>query len=117
MRTARRSLSLSFMTTLQRLPAKDTFMQQNRRQFLTGAGITLSYGLLARLGSSQEKKGTRVILLGTKGGPRVGEAGRSNPSTLVLINDVPYVVDCGYSTSRQLISAGVPLNRLRYLFI
>jgi metallo-beta-lactamase superfamily protein len=59
----------------------------------------------------------RVILLGTKGGPRVGEAGRSNPSTLVLINEVPYVVDCGYGTSRQLLAAGVSLNRLRYLFI
>jgi ribonuclease BN (tRNA processing enzyme) len=35
----------------------------------------------------------------------------------MLINDVPYVVDCGYGTSRQLISAGVPLNKLRYLFI
>ena len=66
---------------------------------------------------SQEKKSTRVILLGTKGGPRVGEAGRSNPSTLVLINDVPYLVDCGYGVSKQLITANVALNRLRYLFI
>lgn len=56
-------------------------------------------------------------MLGTKGGPRVGEAGRSNPSTLILIDDVPYVVDCGSGVSRQLISAGVALNRLRYIFI
>jgi len=42
--------------------------------------------------------------------------GRSNPSTLLMINDVPYVVDCGAGTSRQLVAAGVPLNRLRYLF-
>ena len=66
---------------------------------------------------SQEKKSTRVILLGTKGGPRVGEAGRSNPSTLVMINDVPYLVDCGYGVSKQLITAKVALDRLRYLFI
>jgi ribonuclease BN (tRNA processing enzyme) len=92
-------------------------MQHNRRQFLTSAGFALSYGWLTRLAICQEKKGTRVILLGTKGGPRVGEAGRSNPSTLILINDVPYIVDCGYGTSRQLLSAGVPLNRVRYLFI
>ncbi len=64
----------------------------------------------------------RIILLGTKGGPRVGEVtpktpGRSNPSTLVLINDVPYVVDCGYGVSRQLLAAGIPLNTLRYIFI
>ena len=93
-------------------------MQHNRRRFLTGAaGFALSYGLMTRLGVGQGKKGTRVILLGTKGGPRVGEAGRSNPSTLILINDVPYVVDCGYGTSRQLLAAGVALNRLRYVFI
>jgi ribonuclease BN (tRNA processing enzyme) len=59
----------------------------------------------------------RIILLGTKGGPRVGQAGRSNPATLILINDIPYVVDCGYATSRQLLAAGVSLDRLRYIFI
>lgn len=93
-------------------------MEQNRRQFLTcAAGFMLSGSLLCRLGISQGKKGTRVILLGTKGGPRVGATGRSNPSTLILNNDVPYVIDCGYGTSRQLLAAGVPLNRLRYIFI
>jgi ribonuclease BN (tRNA processing enzyme) len=69
---------------------------------------------------SQSK--TRVILLGTKGGPRVGEVGanhtgRSNPSTLILINDVPYLIDCGYGCSRQLLAAGIALDRLRYIFI
>ena len=59
----------------------------------------------------------RIILLGTKGGPRVGEAGRSNPATLLLINDIPYLIDCGYGVSRQLLAAGVALNRLRYIFI
>ncbi|HEX7773340.1 MAG TPA: MBL fold metallo-hydrolase, partial [Pyrinomonadaceae bacterium] len=52
-----------------------------------------------------------------KGGPRVGEAGRSNPSTLIMINDVPYLVDCGYGVTKQLITKGVALNRLRYIFI
>jgi ribonuclease BN (tRNA processing enzyme) len=93
-------------------------MQHSRRQFLTSAAsFALSYGLVTRLGIGQEKKGTRLILLGTKGGPRVGESGRSNASTLILINDVPYVVDCGYGVSRQLMAAGVALNRLRYIFI
>ncbi|MDQ3918126.1 MAG: MBL fold metallo-hydrolase [Acidobacteriota bacterium] len=93
-------------------------MEHNRREFLTSAtGFLLSYAFIPRLGFSQEKKGTRLILLGTRGGPRVGASGRSNPSTLILINDVPYVIDCGYGTSRQLLAAGVPLNRLRYIFI
>ncbi|MGI9167922.1 MAG: MBL fold metallo-hydrolase [Pyrinomonadaceae bacterium] len=89
----------------------------SRRQFLAGTASFSLLGLLTRLGISQEKKGTRIILLGTKGGPRVGQSGRSNPSTLILINDVPYVVDCGYGTSRQLMAAGYPLNKLRYIFI
>ena len=64
-----------------------------------------------------QKKSTRVVLLGTKGGPRVGEAGRSNPSTLIMINDVPYLVDCGYGVTKQLITKGVALDRLKYIFI
>lgn len=65
----------------------------------------------------QDKTGTRVILLGTKGGPRIDNPDRSNSSTLLLINGTPYVVDLGYGTPRQLLSAGVPLQTLRYLFI
>ncbi len=89
-------------------------MKPTRRKFLIGAA---SFAFLSQSAFSQQKKPTRVVLLGTKGGPRVGETGRSNPSTLILINDVPYVVDCGYGTSKQLITAGVGLNRLRYIFI
>ena len=89
----------------------------NRRDFLAATAALSLSTLLPRLGFSQQPTKTRIILLGTKGGPRVGEAGRSNPSTLVLINDTPYVIDCGYGVSRQLIAAGIPLNKLRYLFI
>jgi len=89
----------------------------SRRQFLAGtASLSLLAGL-TRLGFSQDRKKTRIILLGTKGGPSVGESGRSNPSTLILIDEVPYVVDCGYGTSRQLLATGRPLNKLRYIFI
>ncbi|HEU4509271.1 MAG TPA: MBL fold metallo-hydrolase, partial [Pyrinomonadaceae bacterium] len=93
-------------------------MYPTRRQFVTtAAGFVVSNVLLTRTGFSQDKKPTRIVLLGTKGGPSVGRSGRSNPSTLILINDIPYLVDCGYGTSRQLISSGVALNRLRYVFI
>jgi ribonuclease BN (tRNA processing enzyme) len=93
-------------------------MQTTRRQFLSAAtSLAISHAVLGRIGFSQQAKPTRVVLLGTKGGPRVGEAGRSNPSTLIMINDVPYVVDCGYGTSKQLLTSGVALNRLRYVFI
>ena len=92
-------------------------MQTTRRQFLTtAAGFIISHGLIGHVAHGQ-KKSTRVVLLGTKGGPRVGEAGRSNPSTLIMINDVPYLVDCGYGVTKQLITTGVALDRLKYIFI
>ena len=88
-------------------------MKPNRREFVIAAA---SFAVFSSSVFGQQKKPTRIILLGTKGGPRVAE-GRSNAATLLLINDVPYVVDCGYGTSRQLITAGVALNRVRYVFI
>jgi ribonuclease BN (tRNA processing enzyme) len=93
-------------------------MQQTRREFIcAAAGFAGSVSLFPKTALSQQPKPTRIILLGTKGGPRVGEAGRSNPSTLILINNVPYLVDCGYGATKQLLNANVALNRLRYLFI
>jgi ribonuclease BN (tRNA processing enzyme) len=91
-------------------------MMTNRREFLIASAGFSAFALLSPSKALSKTK-TRIILLGTKGGPRVGEAGRSNPSTLILINDVPYVVDCGYGTSRRLIEADIGLDRLRYVFI
>ncbi|HSE32017.1 MAG TPA: MBL fold metallo-hydrolase [Pyrinomonadaceae bacterium] len=93
-------------------------MVHNRREFLlSSAGFAVGCGLPGTSVFGQQKKKTRLILLGTKGGPRVGEAGRSNPATLILINDVPYLIDCGYGVTRQLLLAGVAVNRVRYVFI
>ncbi len=58
----------------------------------------------------------RLVLLGTKGGPAV-TGRRSNPASLLIIAGAPYVIDCGYGVTRQLISAGVPLTELRTIFI
>jgi ribonuclease BN (tRNA processing enzyme) len=59
---------------------------------------------------------TRIVFLGTKGGPRVG-IGASNPANLVMVNDTPFVIDCGMGVSRQLVSAGVPIPSVKYIFI
>jgi ribonuclease BN (tRNA processing enzyme) len=93
-------------------------MYRTRRQFLIDASsFAVVHSCLGGVGFSQQKKPTRVVLLGTKGGPSVGRSGRSNPSTLIVINDVPYLVDCGYGATKQLISAGVAVNQLRYIFV
>ncbi len=90
----------------------------SRRRFLIGAGSCAAAALLlSARGRAQGETRTRIILLGTKGGPTLGTIGRSIFATLILINDVPYLIDCGYGVSRQMINAGVALNRLRYIFI
>lgn len=96
----------------------------SRRQFLTGStAIALSSLFTKKVpadakdaATSPSKSGTRVILLGTGGGPHQNKM-RSQSSYVVLVNDVPYVVDCGEGTSRQLVFANVPLRDLRYIFI
>jgi ribonuclease BN (tRNA processing enzyme) len=96
-------------------------MQTDRRDFLRQiAGVAAGAGGLWAAGpgaAAEPAAGTRIVLLGTKGGPRVGGEGRKNPSTMLMINGVPYLVDCGYGTSERLVAANVPLHRLRYIFL
>ena len=58
----------------------------------------------------------KLILLGTGGGPRPRKA-RSAPAQVIVVNDTAYVVDCGDGVARQLVFAGVPLPRLRHVFL
>lgn len=93
----------------------------NRRRFLQLAALASASSLpMLRPAFAQNAatpvKGTRLILLGTKGGPRVGGE-RSNPASVIVVDGVPYVIDCGAGVSRQLVSAGIPLNSLRHLFL
>jgi ribonuclease BN (tRNA processing enzyme) len=70
----------------------------------------------AALAQSPAKPRTKIVFLGTKGGPRV-DVGPSNPANLVVVNDTPFVIDCGMGVSRQLASAGVPLASVKYILI
>ena len=79
---------------------------------LAGAAALAAPKVFAQM----KKPRTRLVLLGTKGGPRIG-LNASNPANLVVVNDVPFVVDCGAGVSRQLIAAGVPIPQVKYIFI
>ena len=59
---------------------------------------------------------TRLILLGTGGGPRPRIAS-SAPAQVIVINGVAYVVDCGDGAARQMAFAKVPPTALRHIFI
>ena len=66
--------------------------------------------------AQKAKPRTRIVFLGTKGGPRVG-VGASNPANVIIVNDTPMVIDCGMGVSRQLVNAGVPLPSVKYIFV
>ena len=90
-------------------------MNPQRRALIAGAlGVCASALWPGRL--SAQKTKTRLILLGTGGGPRP-RAATSAPAQVIIANGVPYVVECGDGVSRQLATAGVPLTTLRHIFI
>ena len=60
--------------------------------------------------------GTRLVLLGTAGGPRIRKT-RSNSAQAIVAGGKIYVVDCGYGVARQMVLAGLPLSQLSNLFI
>ncbi|MGM4920861.1 MBL fold metallo-hydrolase [Tardiphaga sp. 813_E8_N1_3] len=78
-----------------------------------GAAVFVARPALAQ---TPAKPRARIIFLGTKGGPRVG-VGASNPANVVVVNDTPFVIDCGMGVSRQLVNAGVPIPSVKYIFI
>ncbi len=65
--------------------------------------------------------GTRVITLGTAGGPvwwTGPSAGtRSGISTAVVVGDRVYLIDAGSGVGRQMMLAGLPAHHLRAVFI
>lgn len=66
--------------------------------------------------------GPHVVMLGTAGGPRWWDrpgaaAARSGIATAVVVGDAVYVVDAGQGAGRQLARAGLPLDRVRALFL
>lgn len=87
----------------------------DRRAFLAGAATLLGSALLARPAEGAASV-TRLILLGTGGGPRPRKAS-SGSAQVIVANDSAYVVDCGDGVARQLVLAGIPLTRLRHIFV
>lgn len=61
---------------------------------------------------------TRVITLGTAGGPRFWQnTARSGISTAIVLEDGFYLVDCGHGVGRQAARAGLDLGRLKGIFL
>lgn len=59
---------------------------------------------------------SRLILLGTAGGP-TPKALRAAPANAVVVGDAVYVVDCGNGVARQMALAGLSLGAIGDVFI
>jgi len=87
----------------------------SRRSFLAGIAA-LAASAWSPIRSKAQTCKTRLILLGTGGGPRPRKA-NSASAQVIVANEIAYVVDCGDGVARQLIFAGVPLDNIRDVFI
>jgi ribonuclease BN (tRNA processing enzyme) len=83
---------------------------------LLAAAAGLAAATLAPCTGGARSARTRLILLGTGGGPRP-KTNRMSAAQAIVVNGVLYVIDCGDGVARQLTIAGVPLPSLRHIFI
>ena len=88
----------------------------SRRSFLAAGTSLLSCVRLARAQAGGAPSRTRLVLLGTAGGP-TPKATRAAPAQAIVAGDRVYLVDCGDGVGRQLALAGVPVRQLRAVFI
>jgi ribonuclease BN (tRNA processing enzyme) len=86
-----------------------------RRAFLA-RGLGLLAPVLAGRRVRAQKAETRLILLGTGGGP-TPKPNRSAPAQVIVVNDALYVIDCGNGVARQLVLAKLKLGAIRNVFL
>jgi ribonuclease BN (tRNA processing enzyme) len=63
-----------------------------------------------------KRHSTRLILLGTNGGPSASTL-RSEPANLLVVDGTPYLVDAGPGVDRQIAAAGFKHADIRAIFI
>lgn len=91
-------------------------MSLSRRETLKiPAGVILTSALAQRPVAAQSSR-TKIVLLGTTGGPPL-QVARAAPSNAIVAGEALYVVDCGNGAARQIVQAGLRLNALKSIFI
>jgi len=93
----------------------------SRRQFVRDTAILAAVSPLAPIArliaQTPVRSGrTRLVLLGTGGGPSP-KPDRSAPAQAIVVDDAVYLVDCGNGTPRQYVRAGLRFPALRALFV
>src|SRR5687767_8858730 len=95
-----------------------------RRTVLAGAAGLAALGLRLPLAAQPPAPanrpppppGTRLVLLGTRGGPGVS-LDRSESASAVVVDGVPYLVDCGYGTMRALVESSIGYQPVSTVFL
>jgi ribonuclease BN (tRNA processing enzyme) len=90
----------------------------DRRDFFlaaTGALVSCRLTAASLRTPSPQRPASRLILLGTAGGPTPKKT-RSGPSQIIVVGDRGYVIDCGDGVARQMMIAGV-FRTLRHVFL
>ena len=78
--------------------------------------VGLQESASAQRSPSTESSGVRLILLGTQGGPNY-TATRGESANALLVNERPYLVDCGYGTLAALKKAAINHRQIAQVFI
>lgn len=61
-------------------------------------------------------RASRLILLGTAGGP-TPKPNRAAPAQAIVVGEATYIIDCGNGVARQMVLAGLTLGSIRGVFI
>ena len=59
----------------------------------------------------------KVVLLGTKGGPRMEKGLSWSTCSVIDVEGHPYIVDCGLGVTRQFVEAGYSLSQVDNIFL
>lgn len=90
------------------------------RRHLLGASVlalaSMALPLPWAMASSPPAQRSRLILLGTAGGP-TPKLDRSAPANAIVVGDDIYIIDCGDGVARQMVKAGLDLGKIRDVFI
>jgi ribonuclease BN (tRNA processing enzyme) len=83
---------------------------------LSIVALAAESGAQNRGGTMPSKTGTRLITLGTRGGPGP-TVGRAQSSNVLIVKGASYVVDAGEGVTRRLTRAGIAIRDIDNIFI
>ena len=85
------------------------------------SAVVSSLAMLATLSTAQihpsakNESGLQLLFLGTNGGPPL-HLDHSEPSTLLIVDGRPYLIDCGIGTMRRMLRANIQSETIGTIF-